>query len=70
MSVFPVNRVVDPENNNRKKWRTEEEERHKGSQTLTNVIYNPFLIEIKNKTSNNDASGGTKTNEKNTSATH
>jgi hypothetical protein len=30
MLVIPVNQVVDPKNNNRKKWRAAEEERHKG----------------------------------------
>jgi hypothetical protein len=29
MPVIPVSRVVDPKKNNRKKWRAEEEERHK-----------------------------------------
>jgi hypothetical protein len=32
MPVIPVNRVVDT----KKKWRAEEEERHKGSLTKTN----------------------------------
>jgi hypothetical protein len=31
MPVIPVNKVVDPKKNNRKKWRAEGEERHKGS---------------------------------------
>jgi hypothetical protein len=31
MQVIPVHRVVDPKKNNQKKWRAEEEERHKGS---------------------------------------
>jgi hypothetical protein len=30
MSVFPVNRVVDPKRIIRKKWRAKEEERHRG----------------------------------------
>jgi hypothetical protein len=31
MPVIPVNKVVDPKRiHNQKKWRTEEEERHKG----------------------------------------
>jgi hypothetical protein len=30
MLVIRVSRVVDPKNNNWKKWRAEEEERHKG----------------------------------------
>jgi hypothetical protein len=29
MPVIPVNKVMDPKKNNRKKWRAEEEERHK-----------------------------------------
>jgi hypothetical protein len=33
MPVIPVNKVVDQKKNNQKKWRTEEEERHKGSLT-------------------------------------
>jgi hypothetical protein len=33
MPVIPVNKVVDPQKNNRKKWRAEEKERHKGSLT-------------------------------------
>jgi hypothetical protein len=34
LPVIPVNKVVDPKKkNNRKKWRAEEEERHKGSLT-------------------------------------
>jgi hypothetical protein len=33
MPVIPVNRVVDPKRIIRKKWRAEEEERHKGSLT-------------------------------------
>jgi hypothetical protein len=33
MPVIPVSRVVDPKKNNRKKWRTKEEEKHKGSLT-------------------------------------
>jgi hypothetical protein len=31
MPVVPVDRVVDKKRNNRKKWRAEEEGRHKGS---------------------------------------
>jgi hypothetical protein len=30
MTVMPVNRAVDKKKSNRKKWRAEEEERHKG----------------------------------------
>jgi hypothetical protein len=30
MLVIPVKKVVDPKNNNQKKWRAEEEERCKG----------------------------------------
>jgi hypothetical protein len=33
MLVIPVNRVADTKKNNQKKWRAEEEERHKGSLT-------------------------------------
>jgi hypothetical protein len=33
MPVIPVNRVVDPKRIIGKKWRAEEEERHKGSLT-------------------------------------
>jgi hypothetical protein len=33
LPVITINRVVDPKKNNRKKWRTEEEERDKGSLT-------------------------------------
>jgi hypothetical protein len=33
MPVIPVNKVADPKKNNRKKWRAEEEGRHKGSLT-------------------------------------
>jgi hypothetical protein len=33
MPVIPVNKVVDPKKNNRKKWRAKVEERHKGSLT-------------------------------------
>jgi hypothetical protein len=33
MPVIPVDKVVDPIRIIRKKWRTEEEERHKGSLT-------------------------------------
>jgi hypothetical protein len=33
MPVIPVNKVVDPKRIIRKKWRAEEEERHKGSLT-------------------------------------
>jgi hypothetical protein len=33
MPVILVSRVVDPKKNNRKKWRVEDEERHKGSLT-------------------------------------
>jgi hypothetical protein len=33
LPVILVNKVVDPKKNNRKKWRVEEEERHKGSLT-------------------------------------
>jgi hypothetical protein len=33
LPVILVNKVVDPKKNNRKKWRAEEEERHKGSLT-------------------------------------
>jgi hypothetical protein len=36
MPVIPVNKVVDPKKNNRKKWRAEEEERHKVSLTQKN----------------------------------
>jgi hypothetical protein len=36
MLVKLVNRVVDKKKNNRKKWRAEEEERHKGSLTQKN----------------------------------
>jgi hypothetical protein len=39
MPVILVSRVVDPKKNNRKKWRAEEEERHKGSLTHTNKQY-------------------------------
>jgi hypothetical protein len=35
--VIPVNKVVDPKKNNRKKWRAKEEERHKGSLTPQKV---------------------------------
>jgi hypothetical protein len=38
MPVIPVNKVVDPKKNNRKKWRAEEEERHKGSLTKKSAI--------------------------------
>jgi hypothetical protein len=34
MPVISVNRVVDTKNNNQKKWRAEEEERHNGLLTL------------------------------------
>jgi deoxycytidine triphosphate deaminase len=34
MSVILVNNVVDPKKNNQKKWRAEEEERHKGSRLI------------------------------------
>jgi hypothetical protein len=30
MPVIPVNKGGDPNKNNQKKWRSEEEERHKG----------------------------------------
>jgi hypothetical protein len=30
MPVILVNKVVDPKKNNRKKWRADEDERHKG----------------------------------------
>jgi hypothetical protein len=33
MPVIPVIKVVGPKKNNQKKWRAEEEERHKGSLT-------------------------------------
>jgi hypothetical protein len=33
MPVIPVNKAVGPKNNNPKKWRAEEEERHKRSLT-------------------------------------
>jgi hypothetical protein len=33
MPVIPANKVVDPKKIIRKKWRAEEEERHKGSLT-------------------------------------
>jgi hypothetical protein len=37
LPVILVNKVVDPKKNNRgKKWRAEEEERHKGSLTQKN----------------------------------
>jgi hypothetical protein len=37
MPVIPVNKVVDPKRIIGKKWRAEEEERHKGSLTQKNV---------------------------------
>jgi hypothetical protein len=37
LPVIPVNKVVDPEKNNRKKLRAEEEERHKRSLTHTKL---------------------------------
>jgi hypothetical protein len=42
MPVIPVNKVVDPKKNNQKKWRAEEEERHKGS--LTRKNYNTGIV--------------------------
>jgi hypothetical protein len=36
MPVIPVNKVVDPKRIIGKKWRAEEEERHKGSLTKKN----------------------------------
>jgi hypothetical protein len=38
MPVIPVNKVVDPKRIIGKKWRAEEEERHKGSLTKKNLI--------------------------------
>jgi hypothetical protein len=47
MLVFPVDRVVEQEKNNQKKWRTEAEEKHKGlltkktnKQTYVECSYN------------------------------
>jgi hypothetical protein len=38
LPVTLVNKVVDPKKNNRKKWRAEEEERHKGSLTKKTLV--------------------------------
>jgi hypothetical protein len=38
MTVIPVDGVVDKKKNSRKKWRAEEEERHKGSPTHKNLV--------------------------------
>jgi hypothetical protein len=46
MPVIQVNRVVDPKKNNRKKWRAEEEERHKGSLTLPSPLPPPKKTNI------------------------
>jgi hypothetical protein len=42
MPAILVNRVVDPPKNNQKKWRAEEEERHKGSLTPQKQVNTPF----------------------------
>jgi hypothetical protein len=42
MLVTPVNKMVDPTKNNQKKWRTEEEERNKGSLTPLPPKKNPW----------------------------
>jgi hypothetical protein len=53
MPVIPVNKVVDLKKNNRKKWRAEEEERHKGSLTQKKNCFARFapkatLFDFKN----------------------
>jgi hypothetical protein len=48
MLVIPVSKVVDPKKNNRKKWRPEDEVRHKGSLTPKNNIGN--RIGVRGKT--------------------
>jgi hypothetical protein len=44
MPVIPVNKVVDPKRIIGKKWRAEEEERHKGSLTQKNSIIRPCPV--------------------------
>jgi hypothetical protein len=44
MPVIPVNKVVDPKRIIRKKWRAEEEGRHKGSLTQKNTKNNPLGV--------------------------
>jgi hypothetical protein len=48
MPVIPVNKVVDPKRIIGKKWRAEEEERHKGSltqkSTIAHFALNDFLV--------------------------
>jgi hypothetical protein len=39
ITVIPVNKVVDPKRITGKKWRAEEEERHKGSLTPPKNIH-------------------------------
>jgi hypothetical protein len=39
MPVIPVDRVVDTEKNNGKKWRAEEEDRHMGSLTPKTLVF-------------------------------
>jgi hypothetical protein len=63
MPVLPFNRVLDPKCN-RKNWRAEEEERHKGSLTpqkmqIELIIHNSIaLISLKNLTPWRDSNPG------------
>jgi hypothetical protein len=44
MLVIPVNKMVDPKRIIGKKWRAEEEERHKGSLTQKKTSVRPFIF--------------------------
>jgi hypothetical protein len=43
LPVVPVKKAVDPKKNTRKKWRAEEEERHKGLLTQKGVLGITFI---------------------------
>jgi hypothetical protein len=46
MPVIPVNKVVDPKRIIGKKWRAEEEERHKGSLTQKKIMSCRSYLEL------------------------